>query len=895
MKRIQFGLNRRGVCLSIVTATLLCFFSPVSRAQAPAGDRSYQMIISGSGPDVATSVVLGEHGDVYVTGVTSPDEFPATAGAYDDGGPYERFFVTRFHPDGTIAFTAYLSGGRGEALAVDASGIYVAGIEGRPEKAFVAKLSLDGSTLVYRTLPLGPVAAAGADWFAPPPRSRLSIAVAADGTAHVGGTAVAGFAATAGAFDTTLDGPSDGFIATVDPQGTLTSKTFLGGSSGDWINGLVVDPVSGDIIVTGDTYSTDFPVTANTLAPAADGGAFVARFSGTTLNFSSVLGHNSSARKVVLGSTGPSGPAPGSVWITGVTSDTAFPVTPGAYGHFGSSSDYPRFQTFVMQLSSTGDLLYSSSILPRGYEPGDHGYEVGSARALSLAVLDVPGVKKLFVAGETNTHRSYFDSYDDGFGFELDLVRGRGTYSESLIGPIEEAFYDVAVNRRGDTVFVGLTQSHATAAEMYWSGAIVYGTPVDYPPDEEMRGWIPSDIVIVKRLAPANTPSGTGIVAPVGGAPLTLTFANIVSAGTTTVTPIADPSSLNLTLPGAFRLSHASGAYEISTTASFTGTIEVCFTAPGLSPAEFASASILHGVGGAWQVENTRRDAAAGTLCADVTSLSPFAVGLPSDETAPRIACSPAPAGWQPANVTLSCTASDDGSGLAAAGDASFTLTTSVAPGIETGAATTDSRVICDRQGNCSTAGPLGGILIDLRAPAIQIAAPAARRYLLREAANASYACSDAGSGVASCAGPVASGGAVDTSAVGQRSFVVSAADAAGNAATARVDYAVGFGMKALYDENREYRAGSSVALHVVLIDASGRNSSAADIPVTAQRVTHLGHGSSVDLGYALPFVSKSASYGGKIDTGGLKPGTYEVELTAAGDPAVHRVRFRLK
>ena len=57
--------------------------------------------------------------------------------------------------------------------------------------------------------------------------------------------------------------------------------------------------------------------------------------------------------------------------------------------------------------------------------------------------------------------------------------------------------------------------------------------------------------------------------------------------------------------------------------------------------------------------------------------------------------------------------------------DASFVLTTSVANGVETANASTDSRVVCDVAGNCATAGPIAGNKIDRKAPVITLVTPA--------------------------------------------------------------------------------------------------------------------------------------------------------------------------
>jgi hypothetical protein len=82
----------------------------------------------------------------------------------------------------------------------------------------------------------------------------------------------------------------------------------------------------------------------------------------------------------------------------------------------------------------------------------------------------------------------------------------------------------------------------------------------------------------------------------------------------------------------------------------------------------------------------------------------------------------------------------------------------------------------------------------DRSAPVVDVVSPAANaRYRLGELVLADYHCRDpfGRSAVTRCAGPVATGSALDTSTVGQHSFVVHTADAAGNEATQAVTYAV--------------------------------------------------------------------------------------------------------
>src|SRR3990172_2154320 len=118
--------------------------------------------------------------------------------------------------------------------------------------------------------------------------SGNGIAVDGLGNAYVTGfTGSTDFPATPGAYDTTLNGYGDVFVAKLDGSGSsLVYATYLGGSSDDSGYGIAVDG-SGNVYVTGNTTSTDFPATPgayDTTKNSSDD-AFVAKFdvSGSSL------------------------------------------------------------------------------------------------------------------------------------------------------------------------------------------------------------------------------------------------------------------------------------------------------------------------------------------------------------------------------------------------------------------------------------------------------------------------------------------------------------------------------------------------------------------------------------------------------------------------------------
>jgi hypothetical protein len=169
------------------------------------------------------------------------------------------------------------------------------------------------------------------------------------------------------------------------------------------------------------------------------------------------------------------------------------------------------------------------------------------------------------------------------------------------------------------------------------------------------------------------------------------------------------------------------------------------------------------------------------------------------DSTPPTVDCGSADGQWHASNVSIACTASDAGSGLAVPGDASFSLSTSVPAGTETANASTGTLQACDNAGNCTTAGPIPGNMIDRETPNITLTTPAAgARYsvlgTLLSPVRVRYTCSDGGSGLASCTGTLRNGSTIPTGIfdIGSHTFTVTAVDKVGNRSSVTHTYTVG-------------------------------------------------------------------------------------------------------
>lgn len=123
------------------------------------------------------------------------------------------------------------------------------------------------------------------------------------------------------------------------------------------------------------------------------------------------------------------------------------------------------------------------------------------------------------------------------------------------------------------------------------------------------------------KIKQAATNAGANSQTQVNDA--TITFANVTTAGTTTDFTI-NPTTAG-TLPAGY--TQTGLAYDISTTAVFSGTITECFHIPSINDATvFSKLKVLHSEGGMLIDKTISTNFATRLVCGRTASLSPFVI-----------------------------------------------------------------------------------------------------------------------------------------------------------------------------------------------------------------------------------------------------------------------------
>jgi uncharacterized protein (TIGR03437 family) len=417
----------------------------------------YSSFVGGDRSDSITGVAVDKAGNTYITGETTSANFPQVGTNHTQlQGALTYAFVTKINPAGNqILYSTFLGGSsntRGRAITVDADGnAYIGGVTGarnfplvNPVQSeqkglnigFVTKLSAEGDKILFSTFNGGE-------------RNDEIDAIAVDSSNNIyaAGRATSTQIPTVNAFQPAPAGSTDVLVAKYTaPNYRLAYNTYMGGAAVDEAYGIAAD-AQGNAYLTGFTISQGIATTgAYQTKYGGSNDAFVAKIrpDGSGLVFFTYLGGNGDdrAQALTLGRDG-------SIWVTGSTVSTNWPVSENAAQKaFGGSVD-----AFVTQMDANGTRVMYSTYL------GGSGRTTSYAEEGRGIALNSQG--NVVVAGTTNStdfpvERAVqtFGGAQDGFVTEIDPVNGRIVYSSPLGGSATDIGHAVAVDAT-DAVIVG--------------------------------------------------------------------------------------------------------------------------------------------------------------------------------------------------------------------------------------------------------------------------------------------------------------------------------------------------------------------------------------------------------------------------------------------------------
>ena len=228
----------------------------------------------------------------------------------------------------------------------------------------------------------------------------------------------------------------------IDP--TLAFSTYLGGSDIDRGDGIAVDS-TGNAYITGNSASTDFPITAGafqTEKASFDFDVFLTKMNstGTALIYSTYFGgsNRESGNDIAVDGAG-------NAYVTGLTDSGDIPTTPGAFRTTPVGTD--EFDAFALKLNATGNALVYSTYLGPTTGAGIAVDSEGSAYITGQANGDYPITPGAF--------QTVYGGGGDAFVTKLNSTGTALIYSTFLGGSAFEVATEIAIDEGGNAYVTG--------------------------------------------------------------------------------------------------------------------------------------------------------------------------------------------------------------------------------------------------------------------------------------------------------------------------------------------------------------------------------------------------------------------------------------------------------
>ena len=386
-------IRKLRVVILIIIVLNLVGCVPNANAQGYHVDMTYSSFVGGSDYDLVHSMTVDSNGNIIIAGVTQSFDYPVLNAFQSESGGSGDSFLTKFSPDGQeIIFSTYMGGSEIDILN--------------------------------------------------------HVAVDSQDNIIVSGETHSSDFPTYNPYQDKLNGTIDSFLMKFDPEGNILYSTFFGGSDYEVARALMFDSED-NLIFSGHTTSTDFPISSDAFQPTLSGSddAFIVHFSedGQSIIHSTFLGGSSTDgcnyaffddNRYVM---------------CGLTDSTDFPITENAY----QSTTCGAPDCFISVFNVAEKTVEYSSYL--GASSRDYAWRI--AQYLDSGII---------VVGYTNS--SDFPVTDDAYqpiiagerdAFLMRFNSDMTLNSSSFIGGTgDDEIRHLAVSPDGNIIIVGTTLSN---------------------------------------------------------------------------------------------------------------------------------------------------------------------------------------------------------------------------------------------------------------------------------------------------------------------------------------------------------------------------------------------------------------------------------------------------
>jgi hypothetical protein len=463
----------------------------------------YSNYLGGDLYDHSLAIAIDSSGNAFITGDTLSTDFPGRGSSQPPTTYYFDVFVTMFNSTGSLSYSTVLGGTQydenmgndregGRSIAVDSSGYaHITGTA--PSSDFPSTVSAFQGThgsgiwdAFYTVLtPSGGLAYSS---FLGGVNSEFGNGIALDsnGNAYITGE-VRPFQSESPDFPTVLPlqaapgGGPDAFVVKINfdptdiPSTNVAFATYLGGNGTDSGKGISVDS-SGNVYITGETNSSDFPGAATSLIQPTIGGgtdAFVIKMNtaGSNITYSTYIGGltNDYGTAITVDSFG-------SAYVTGYLAiNSATPV--GSYNFPLVSPIQDELfgwnEAFVTKINAAGNGIVYSTFL--GGSGGDSGnciavdnsgtaYVAGGTGSSDFPIISaIDGYDTLRGAVHPTGLFQYGDAFitrinSGGTGFLYSTFLG-GDGDDVTTNPGADYAYGIAVDNDGNVYLTGYTSA----------------------------------------------------------------------------------------------------------------------------------------------------------------------------------------------------------------------------------------------------------------------------------------------------------------------------------------------------------------------------------------------------------------------------------------------------